>query len=284
ARARFKWCNNDTQARIKLVLSLLMDENAIRLLLKEHSDAFTARLIAIQTELEATKNLVNARHGGGGDQGSMIPRAMRLDMPKFTGTYPDSWIFSITEYFSLLNTLVDQRLKVVGFNFEGGAAKWFCWMSRNKLINGWDEFLESVRNHFGPSKYEDLQGTLSKLLQIGTVAQYQGEFEKLMNRATNVSETLLISFYISGLKPNLQRELLVVKPATLGEAFSLARVTESRLEDQRSPAVTPLTSVATGGGSQKHAPSRSLVAGSNQSKPTLLLTPTMVTTQPTSKP
>ncbi|GJT47945.1 hypothetical protein Tco_0974102 [Tanacetum coccineum] len=66
-----------------------MDENVIRLLLKEHSDAFTSRLIAIQTELEATKNLVHARHGGGGDQGSMIPRAMRLDVPKFTGTYPN---------------------------------------------------------------------------------------------------------------------------------------------------------------------------------------------------
>ncbi|GKE32082.1 hypothetical protein Tco_1451404 [Tanacetum coccineum] len=93
-----------------------MDENAIRLLLKEHSDAFTSRLIAIQTELEATKNLVHARHGGGGDQGSMIPRAMRLDMPKFTGTYPNS-----------------------------EAAEWFRWMSRNKLINGWDKFLESER-------------------------------------------------------------------------------------------------------------------------------------------
>ncbi|GJW67412.1 hypothetical protein Tco_0121836 [Tanacetum coccineum] len=170
-----------------------MDENAIRLLLKEHSDAFTTRLIAIQTELEATKNLVHARHGGGGDQGSMIPR--------------------------------------------------LCgWTCQNLLA----QIQISVRNRFGPSKYEDPQGTLSKLLQIGTVTQYQGEFEKLMNRATNVSETLLISFYISGLKPNLQRELLVAKPAMLGKAFSLARVTESRLEDQRSPAVTLLTSVATG--------------------------------------
>ncbi|GKE66717.1 hypothetical protein Tco_1520878 [Tanacetum coccineum] len=86
-------------------------------------NAFTALLIAIQTELEATKGLVQARHGS--EQGSTIPRAMRLDVPKFNGTDPDSWIFSITEYFALLNTSVDQRQRVVGFNLEGDAAEWF---------------------------------------------------------------------------------------------------------------------------------------------------------------
>ncbi|GJY00541.1 ty3-gypsy retrotransposon protein [Tanacetum coccineum] len=157
-------------------------------------------------------------------------------------------------------------------------------MTRNKLINGWDEFLESVRNRFGPSKYEDPQGTLSKLLQIGTVAQYQSEFEKLMNRVTDISETLLISFFISGLKPTLQRELLVAKPTTLGEAFSLAKVTEAQLEDQRSPTVSHLTTIATGGGLQKQTTSRLSGAVTNMSKPLLLPTPTAATTQPSPKP
>ncbi|GJS68279.1 zinc finger BED domain-containing protein RICESLEEPER 2-like protein [Tanacetum coccineum] len=152
-------------------IAFIMDENAICLLLKDQSDAFTARLVAIQAELQETKNLLQVRHGGGGDSGSALPRAMRLDVPKFNVTDPDSWIFSITEYFALLNTPVDQRLKVVGFNLKGEAAEWFHWMARNKLITDWDGFVESVRHHFGPSKYEDPQGTLSKLLQTGTVAQ-----------------------------------------------------------------------------------------------------------------
>ncbi|GJZ06966.1 RNA-directed DNA polymerase, eukaryota, reverse transcriptase zinc-binding domain protein [Tanacetum coccineum] len=67
--------------------------------------------------------------------------------------------------FYTLNTLVDQRLRVVGFNLEGDAAEWFRWMSRNKLITTWEGFLESVQNRFGPCKYEDPQGALSKLLQ-----------------------------------------------------------------------------------------------------------------------
>ncbi|GKB44630.1 ty3-gypsy retrotransposon protein [Tanacetum coccineum] len=49
---------------------------------------------------------------------------------------------------------------------------------------------------------------------------------------SDISENLLISFYVFSLKPNLQRELLVAKLTLLGDAFSLARVTEACLEDQ----------------------------------------------------
>ncbi|GKD36555.1 ty3-gypsy retrotransposon protein [Tanacetum coccineum] len=148
------------------------------------------------------------------------------------GVYQESWIFAITEYFSLQNTPADQWLKIVGFNLEGAAAEWFQWMTKNGLITTWTRFEESVRNCFGPSEYEDPNGALSKLLQLGTVKDYQREFEKLMNRATDIPDSLLISFYISGLKLHLQREFLVSRPTTLGDAFSLSLITEARLDDQ----------------------------------------------------
>ncbi|GJX57657.1 retrotransposable element Tf2 [Tanacetum coccineum] len=188
--------------------------------------------------------------GGGGDAGSMLPRSMRI----------------------------------VGFNLEGEAAEWFRWMTRNGLIANWDGFVESVKNRFGPSKYEDLQGALSKLLQNATVTQYQSEFEKLMNMVTDISETLLISCYVSGIKPNLQRELLVAKPTNLGDAFALAKVTEARLDDQRVSVVGQVTIVASGGGSQKTQSSWISAAVSQPVKPLLLPTPTSGTSNATSKP
>ncbi|GJX28373.1 hypothetical protein Tco_0236452 [Tanacetum coccineum] len=69
---------------------------------------------------------------------------------------------------------------------------------------------------------------------MGTVAEYHNEFEMLINRVTGISESLLKSFYIFGLKVAFQIELLRVWPTTLGEAFSLARITEARFEDERS--------------------------------------------------
>ncbi|GKA57447.1 hypothetical protein Tco_0756635 [Tanacetum coccineum] len=78
----------------------------------------------------------------------------------------------------------------------------------------------------------DAEYTLSKLLQMGTVEDYQREFEMLIKRVT-ISESLLKSFYISRLKLDLQCLLLRSNPETLDEAFSLARATEARFKDQR---------------------------------------------------
>ncbi|GKA51606.1 hypothetical protein Tco_0744802 [Tanacetum coccineum] len=68
-------------------------------------------------------------------------------------------------------------------------------------------------NRFGPSKYEYPQGELSKLLQLGTVEEYQGEFEKLTN----------------------QREFFGSRPTTLGDVFLMARTIKARLDDQAAP-------------------------------------------------
>ncbi|GJR22843.1 hypothetical protein Tco_0971370 [Tanacetum coccineum] len=54
----------------------------------------------------------------------------------------------------------------------------------------------------------------------------------LISRVTGKSDSLLASIYIFGLKPALQRALLWSNPTTLKEAFSLARIAETRFEDE----------------------------------------------------
>ncbi|GKA42464.1 retrotransposon-related protein [Tanacetum coccineum] len=151
-------------------------------------------------------------------------------------------------------------------------------MTRNKLVTSWEGFMESVCDRFGPSKYEDPQRALSKLLQTGTVAQYQSEFEKLMNRVTDVSESLLILFYISGLKPTLQRELLVSKPTSLRDVFSLARVTEDQWPTS---AIAKTHDIITVVRTNNPTPS---YTSPNSEKPPLLPTPTESTTNTNTTP
>ncbi|GKF20551.1 hypothetical protein Tco_0069189, partial [Tanacetum coccineum] len=74
---------------------------------------------------------------------------------------------------------------------------------------------------------------ISKLLQMGTVAEYESEFVILANQVTGISTNLLKSFYISGLKLHIQLELFRLRPTTLEEAFALARIIEARFEDER---------------------------------------------------
>ncbi|GJW82413.1 hypothetical protein Tco_0146388 [Tanacetum coccineum] len=78
----------------------------------------------------------------------------------------------------------------------------------------------------------DAEYALSKLLQMGTVAEYQNEFEMLIKIVT-IPKSLLKSFYISGLKLDLQRLLFRSNPKTLDDAFSLALAVEARFTDQQ---------------------------------------------------
>ncbi|GKE19407.1 hypothetical protein Tco_1426984 [Tanacetum coccineum] len=77
----------------------------------------------------------------------------------------------------------------------------------------------------------DAEYALSRLLQRGTVAEYQKEFEMLISRVTGKYESLLASIYTFVLKPALIRALLWSNLTTLGEAFALACVAEAQLQD-----------------------------------------------------
>nr|GLL22031.1 uncharacterized protein LOC112097934 [Ipomoea trifida] len=108
-----------------------------------------------------------------------------------------------------------------------------CFEHMHKKKNGAfvDERSKKIAHRFGTHHFEDYQANLAKLTQKGSVADFQTEFEKLMNKVTGIQEPLLISFFVGGLKPNLRREMLIAKPQSLLEAFKLAKAFEVRHEE-----------------------------------------------------
>ncbi|KAH9775893.1 hypothetical protein KPL71_006536 [Citrus sinensis] len=134
---------------------------------------------------------------------SPVPRSMKMEVPKFDGSDPNGWVFRIEEFFDFHGT--PETL----------------------------QFLQNLKHRFGASLYDDPQGNLSKLSQTTTVAEFQTSFEDLMNRVTGISEPLLISFFITGLKSDIRRELLFVRPSSLMEAFALARAYKACAEEAK---------------------------------------------------
>lgn len=141
---------------------------------------------------------------GESDLHSLV-RSMKMDVPKFDGSDPSGWIFRIEEFFAFHNAPDDLRLSIVSFHLEGRASAWFRWMKANNLITSWASFLLNVKQRFGDSIYEDPQGALSKLSQTSSVADFQTAFEDMMNKVSGVSESLLVSFFISGLRSDIRR-------------------------------------------------------------------------------
>ena len=79
--------------------------------------------------------------------------------------------------------------------------------------------------------YADYRGTISKLQQTSFVTDYQTKFEDLSTKVHGFSKQLMISFFISGLKSEIKRVLLVAQPQSLLQTMALARLQEDKFNE-----------------------------------------------------
>ena len=163
------------------------------------------------------------------------PQKMKLDVPRFDGSDPSGWIFKIQQFFAYHSTPDSERLTIASFYMEGPALAWFQWLMRNHQLTTWQSFLEALDVRFSHSPYEDPTGLLFKLTQIGTVTEYLTQFEAIANRIVGLSLSLLLSCFISGLDPDIRREVKMLQPLTMVHAVGLARLQEEKLADTRRP-------------------------------------------------
>ena len=156
---------------------------------------------------------------------------VKLDIPHFDGSNPLGWIFQITQYFDLHNIPEEQRLQIASFSMDGEALNWFQWMHANNQLTSWATFIHCLEIRFAPSHYEDLKGALFKLCQTTTVREYQAQFESLANRIVGLPPPFFLSCFVSGLKPEIRREVQAFQPISLSQAISLAKLQEDKFAD-----------------------------------------------------
>lgn len=156
---------------------------------------------------------------------------MELDVPRFDGSDAHGWIFKISQFFTYHQTLEEDRITIASFYLDGPALAWYQWMHRNQQIVSWTQFLTALETRFTPTAYDDPRGKLFKLTQSTTVAAYLTEFEALANRLEGLSPADLLSCFISGLKTEIRREILALRPSSLSQAAGLARLQEEKQQD-----------------------------------------------------
>lgn len=160
------------------------------------------------TTLERRSPERRSPEGSSASQQSLPPPRLKLDVPRFDGTNPHPWIFKISQFFSYHNTPEADRVTIASFYLEGAALSWYQWMYRNGQIHSWMQFLQSLELRFAPTVYDDPKGKLFKLQQTSSVSSYLSDFEALANRIVGLSPLDLLSCFISGLKPEIRREVL----------------------------------------------------------------------------
>lgn len=120
---------------------------------------------------------------------------------------------------------------------EGEANQWWQWIRKTFRDEGrvisWEKFKEELWARFGPSECEDFDEALSRVKQLGTLRDYQREFEKLGNRVQGWTQKALVETFMGGLKAKIADGIRMFKPQSLKEAINLERMKDNQLARQR---------------------------------------------------
>lgn len=84
--------------------------------------------------------------------------------------------------------------------------------------------MKALEESYGPSIFECLDYALFKLTQEDSIINYYVTFTALANRVEGISATVLLSYFISGLKCDIQKDIIPLKPESLTKAFSFAKL------------------------------------------------------------
>ncbi|KAH7670301.1 Retrotransposon gag domain-containing protein [Dioscorea alata] len=168
------------------------------------------------------------------DIGGIHSRSVRLDFPTYDGEEdPTNWLFRVEQFFLYHQTSPAQRLLIVSFHLRRPALHWYKLLESDHAITSWEAFSKALILRFGPTEYEDLAISLTKLHQQTTVSAYQKHFEALATKVAGLSENLLTAKFISGLKDELRYDVQIFKPTTFSATVGLARLLEEKYQTCR---------------------------------------------------
>jgi hypothetical protein len=203
-------------------------------------------------------------------------RNIKLDFPRFDGSDVLNWIFKDEQFFDYYDTLDNHRLTIAVVHMEKDVVPWFQMITCNQPFRSWALFAKALEMEFGPTPYESPRTTLFKLTQTTTVADFYSAFTVLANRAQGLSPEATLDCFISGLKPDIKRDVISQTPSSLSRAYTLSKL----YEDKYSP--TPPKPSPPPTQKPYHYPTP-LANTKNHPPPLLFPTPNSKNPQPTTK-
>ncbi|KAH7575759.1 hypothetical protein JRO89_XS02G0210500 [Xanthoceras sorbifolium] len=108
----------------------------------------------------------------------------KLEFPKYSRDDPIEWFTRVDQFFEFQGTMESQNVYLASYHLEGEANQWWRWLQCTHKDEGkevtWEIFVEELWARFGPTDCEDFDEALSKIKQIGSLRDYQKEFERLV--------------------------------------------------------------------------------------------------------
>ncbi|XP_040996109.1 uncharacterized protein LOC121242288 [Juglans microcarpa x Juglans regia] len=202
--------------------------------LQRMEEALTRLSNVLLTNPESSNHGHHHRDNQEGGRPIVSSKSAKLEFPRFSGEDPTEWFNRVEQFFEYQGTAENQKVFMAAYHLEGEANQWWQWLRRTLQEDGraipWEQFEEELWARFGPSGCEDFDEALSRIRQLGTLRDYQREFEKLGNTMRGWTQKALVGTFM---KAEISDGVRMFKPQSLKEAINLALMRDEQLTRQR---------------------------------------------------
>jgi hypothetical protein len=140
----------------------------------------------------------------------------KIDMRKFDGKDPITWILQMEKFFDLHNVPNTQKVHISSLYLEPNQFVWYRWLCSHKSLVTWTIFTEEMIAHYDKYKEHYL------------LTEHIDNFQILNIKVTNIPDEHLIDVFIGNLKDKIQHEVRLWEHKSLENAFKVARNVESK--------------------------------------------------------
>lgn len=75
------------------------------------------------------------------------------------------------------------------YHMEGEAQLWYQLFKESEEQVSWETLKDRLHVRYNATQFDDFFGDLTKLRQTRTMREYQGQYERLLSRASRLSVT-----------------------------------------------------------------------------------------------
>jgi hypothetical protein len=103
----------------------------------------------------------------------------KIDMRKFDGRDPITWILQMEQFFDLHNVPHTQKVGIASLYLEPNQFVWYRWLCSCKLLITWTIFTEEMISYYEDTRSNTFFSQLINLKQKGSVTKHIENFQRL---------------------------------------------------------------------------------------------------------
>jgi hypothetical protein len=163
----------------------------------------------------------------------------KIDMRKFDGKDPITWILQMEKFFDPHDVTHTQKVRIDSLYLEPNQFVWYRWLCSHKSLVTWTIFMEEMIAHYEDTRRNTFFIQFINIKQKGSVVEHIENFQRLNIKVTDIPNEHLIDVFIGTLKDSIQHEVRLWEPKSLENAFRVARNVGSKNMAMATRRVTP---------------------------------------------